>query len=57
MAESLIAIAREADNDSSSRPERRAARRELVAVWESDLAAGNDPCSVYEAIYLASTTF
>ncbi len=56
-ANAMIDIAREAVNDTRSRPERREARRVLMEDWVARLEAGEDPCSVYEAIGLSSTTF
>lgn len=56
-ANAMINVAREAVNDARSRPERREARRILMEDWVARLEAGEDPCSVYEAIGLSSTTF
>jgi len=53
----MIDIAREAVGDTNSRPERRESRRVLVEDWVARLVAGEDPCSVYEAISFSSTTF
>ena len=56
-AEAMIDVAREAVNDTSSRPERREARRELMEGWIAALEAGEDPCVIYGDIGMASTTF
>lgn len=56
-AEAMIDVARQAVDEPSSRPERRAARRELMEDWIARLDAGEDPCSVYAAIGAASNTF
>lgn len=56
-AESMIDVARQAVAEPSSRPERRAARRELMEDWIARLEAGEDPCVVYSDIGAASTTF
>ena len=56
-AEAMIDVARQAADEPSSRPERRAARRELMEDWIARLEAGEDPCSVYSAIGAASNTF
>ncbi len=56
-AESMIDVARQAVVEPSSRPERRAARRELMEGWIARLEAGEDPCVVYSDIGAASTTF
>lgn len=56
-ANSMIDVARQAVADSSSRPERREARRELLEDWVARLEAGEDPCSVYGAIGQSATTF
>jgi len=56
-AEAMIDVAREAVNDSSSRPQRRESRRVLMEGWIAALEAGEDPCVVYGDIGRASTTF
>lgn len=56
-AQAMIDIAGEAANEPSSRPERREARRQLFEDWTARLAAGEDPCVVYEDIGRAATTF
>ena len=56
-AQEMIATARQAVNDSSSRPERREARRVLMEGWIAALDGGEDPCVVYGDIFRASTTF
>lgn len=56
-AESMIEVARQAVTDTSSRPERREARRVLMEDWVARLQAGENPCDVYAAIGQASTTF
>lgn len=56
-AEYMIDVARQAVADTSSRPERRESRRQLMEDWVARLAAGEDPCAVYADINLASTTF
>jgi len=53
----MIDVARQAVSDTNSRPERREARRVLMEDWIARLEAGEDPCSVYEAIGASSTTF
>jgi len=57
MARTMIDIAREAVADTSSRPERREARRVLMEGWIARLGDGEDPCTVYTDIAQASTTF
>lgn len=56
-ANSMIDVAREAVSDTRSRPERRESRRVLLEDWVARLEAGEDPCSVYEAIGSSSTSF
>jgi hypothetical protein len=56
-ANSMIDIAREAVNDTNSRPARRESRRVLMEDWVARLQAGEDPCSVYESIGHSATTF
>jgi len=56
-ANSMIDVAREAVNDTRSRPERRESRRVLMEDWVARLEAGENPCTVYEAIGASSTTF
>lgn len=53
----MIDIARDAASDTNSRPERRESRRVLMEDWVARLEAGEDPCSVYEAIGSSSSTF
>lgn len=57
MANSMMAVAEQAVNSPSSRPERRAARRALYEDWQARLAAGEDPCSIYESIAESVNTF
>lgn len=54
---SMIDVAREAVNDTSSRPERRESRRVLLEDWIARLESGEDPCSVYQSTIRSSTTF
>ncbi|NKB35221.1 MAG: hypothetical protein GKR91_19150 [Pseudomonadales bacterium] len=56
-AESMIEVARQAVNDTSSRPERRESRRVLMEDWVARLEAGENPCGVYADIQLSATTF
>jgi hypothetical protein len=56
-ANSMIDIAREAVNDTNSRPERRQSRRVLMGDWVARLESGEDSCSVCDAIGSSSTTF
>ena len=56
-ANAMIEVARQAVSDTNSRPERREARRVLMEDWAARLEAGEDPCSVYQAIGASSTTF
>ncbi|GJM13467.1 MAG: hypothetical protein DHS20C12_18700 [Pseudohongiella sp.] len=53
----MIDIARDAVNDDNSRSERRESRRVLMEDWIARLEAGEDPCSVYEAIADSSISF
>lgn len=56
-ANSMIDVARQAVAETSSRPERREARRVLLEDWVARLEAGEDPCSVYGDIGQSATTF
>ncbi len=53
----MIDIAREAAEDTNSRPERRETRRVLMEGWVARLQAGEDPCAVYEDIGASTNTF
>lgn len=56
-AQSMLDLARQAVNDTSSRPERRESRRILMEGWVARLADGENPCDVYADIGQASNTF
>lgn len=57
MVDSMLAVAEQAVNEPTSRPERRAARQTLLNDWQARLAAGEDPCVVYESIAAAVNNF
>jgi len=56
-ANAMIDFARQAVNDTNSRPQRRESRRLLMEAWVGRLEGGEDPCSVYSDIGEASISF